>query len=352
MTVVGLNAAIAMDKEIVQIFKRDFTKTFFMLREDYLAEKDESDSLCNRICFGAVIKLFDNQAYCEFKKTQLVRYGTDKSKAPVRMPTVEYVERMYKGIQIVQHYEDISTDFYERELFPIGNRKKFQPEHFRIGTQVTVSKILATMSNSGGMYPSVFTIKGICKNGPGSFVLETTSDDLAGFMPKGEKYKFNIDHVENIVSQGSGVIKIQSPWHIDYSEALEYVSTDHYYPQYAKKNHWLVYGGSMLITTLTDRLGIPNGALVDSGDFMDELLCQHFVKVIDTGAFGLRLYLINKKRAKRFVKQNINRFLSSAKVAQEEYDREMDNHYYNTMEEDLDDNLDKSYPDPGKTASI
>ena len=128
LTVVGLNVAVALDKEIVQIFKRDFTKTFFMLKEDYIADKADPGSSLNLIGIGAVPKLFDNQAYSKFTRDQFVRYGTPRWFGGMRMSIVEYVERMYKGIQIVEKYEDVSPDFYTYELSTSDEDNKFQPE--------------------------------------------------------------------------------------------------------------------------------------------------------------------------------------------------------------------------------
>ena len=334
LTVVGLNVATALNKEIVQVFNSGFTKTFFMLKEDYIAEKDKPDSILRTGSFYTVPKLFDVSACVEFKRAQFKRYGTDKSKEPMRMLVVEYIERMYKGIQIVEKHEDVSPDFYTYELSTSDKDNKYQPEHFLIGTQVTVSPTIGKMYRDH-LYPSVFTVQGIRANGPSSFVLVTTADDMSGILP-GEKYSFNISHVENIVSQGKGIIKIQSRRNLDYGAVLQYERVERGYPQYAKKNHWLVYGGSMLITHLVHKLNIPIGSVVDSDSFVDVLLSQHFVKVINTGRFGPRLYLVNKKRARRFVKQNLNRFMSSAKKAQKEEDDEMQRYYCEEMERELD----------------
>lgn len=346
LTVVGLNVAIALDKEIVQIFKRDFTKTFFMLKEDYLADKADPDSSLNLISIGAVPKLFDNQAYSKFTRDQFVRYGAPRWFGGMRMLIVEYVERMYKGIQIVEKYEDVSPDFYTYELSASDKGNKFQPEHFLIGTQITVSPMIGKMYRDH-LYPSVFTVQGIRANGPNSFVLVTTADDLSGILP-GEKYSFNISHVENIVSQGKGTIKIKSWKNIDYQRILSFEDASKSYPKYAKKNHWLSYGdGSQLAVALAIKHGIPRGCVVDAEGLMNLLMCQSFVKKIDTGNvhfYNPRLWLMNKKRAKEFVKKNLHRFLSSAKRAQKEYDDEMERYYWEEMERDLDRDRDSRNP--------
>ena len=337
LTVVGLNVATALNKEIVQVFNSGFTKTFFMLKEDYIAEKDKPDSILRTGSFYTVPKLFDVSACVEFKRAQFKRYGTDKSKEPMRMLVVEYIERMYKGIQIVEKHEDVSPDFYTCELSTSDKDNKYQPEHFLIGTQVTVSPTIGKMCRDR-LYPSVFTVQGIRANGPNSFVLVTTADDLSGILP-GEKYSFNISHVENIVSQGKGTIKINSWKNIDYQRILSFENASKSYPKYAKKNHWLSYGdSSQLAVALVSKHDIPRGCVVDAEGLMNLLMCQSFVKKIDTGNVHLynpRLWLMNKKRVKEFVKKNLHRFLSSAKQAQKEYDDEMEKYYYDEAERDM-----------------
>lgn len=344
LSVVGLNAAIALDKEIVQIFKSDYTKTFFMLKEDYLADKANPDSTLSLIGINAVAKAFDNQAYSEFKRAQFVPYGTKKSPQGGRMLIVEYVERMYEGIQFAVKYEHVFPDFYNLSRSPHSESNKFQPEHFLVGTQVTVSPLIAQMYDNK-LYPSVFTVQGIRANGPSSHCLITTTDDLSGIMPSGEKYSFNISHVESIVSQGKGAIKIQSLRSISYNEALEYERVERHYSQYAKKNHWLVYGGSTVVTCLAHNLHIPVGAVLDSSSLVNALLDQHFVKNVNAGPFIGHLHLINKKRAKKFVRQNLNRFLSSARKEQDRQDNEMDDYYFREMEKGFDEKFDATHED-------
>lgn len=345
LTITGLNLAIALNKEIVQVFKRDFSKTFFMLKKDFLVGKADPSSRNDLIGIGAVSKMFDNKAYAKFKQNQFDRYGAAELLAKYNMLIVEYVARMYKGIQIVEKHEDVFPDFYSYELPTSDEGNKFQPEHFLVGTQVTVSPELARMYWDH-LYPSVFTVEGIRQNGPNGFVLTTSTDDMSGLVP-GEKYCFNISHVENIVSQGKGVIKID-PWkQIGANEILKFADASKSNPEYAKKNHWLTYGDcNRLVFAIAGMPDIPRGAVLNTGGLMWLLLEQSFVQKIQMGRgnWDFALYSINKKRAKRFVKQNLNRFLSSAKKEQQQHDDEMERYYRKEM--DLDSDLDSRYPCP------
>lgn len=343
LTPLGLYVAIKTDKQIVQIFKRDFTKTFFMLKEDHERESADENSSLNILSTVTITKSFDSRAFFEFENRLFTRYGTRAAYEYKQLPAIEYVERMYDGIQIVHEYQDIVPDFYTREDTERLKEKDFLPEHFLKGTQVTASPMIAQMYRDYA-HPSVFTVQGIIQNGPNSFLIETTSDDLSSIMPEGTKYCFNISHVENIVSQGKGAIAVD-PWsNVDYGQILKFQDASKSYPKYARKNHWLVYGdGGMFVTALASKLSIPRGSVVEGEVLMHLLLGQTFVKKITLGHGGFitqRLFLINKKRAKSFIKKNLNRFLSSAKKAQQEYDDEMEKYYYDEMEKDLDREID------------
>lgn len=346
LTPLGLYVAIKTDKQIVQIFKRDFTKTFFMLKEDYDRELADENSSLNILSTVTITKSFDSRAFFEFENRHFARYGTRASYGYKQLPAIEYVERMYDGIQIVHCYEDIVPDFYMREDTERQKEKDFVPEYFLKGTQVTVSPMIAQMYR-GYAYPSVFTVQGILQNGPSSFLIETTSEDLSSIAPEGAKYRFNISHVENIVSQGKGTIAIDRWGSVDYDKVLSFENASKSYPKYARKNHWLVYGdGGMLIRALVSKLPIPRGSVVDGEALMHLLLGQTFVKKIvirHEGFFTQRLFLINKKRAKDFVKKNLNRFLSSAKQSQDDHDAEMEKCYFDEMEKELDREIDSRY---------
>lgn len=327
LTQLGLHVAIETEKEIVQIFNRNFTKTFFMPKEDYLSSvADKEGSFYNfKIGSGACVKDFDNSAFMAFKESLFVDYGERDRSRFIPSLIGEYVGRMYEGIEFMSSEDEIISEFYKDEKVVSAEKKiSFQPEHFLVGTQVTVSPIIAQMYRDHA-YPSVFTVEGIRQNGPDSYVLTTTQDDMSGIVP-GERYHFNISHVEQIVFQGKGVIKIH-PWkEIDVNEILKFADASKCNPEYAKKNHWLTYGdSSRLVLAIAGMPNIPRGAVLNTAGLMRLLLEQSFVQKIQMGRgnWDFARYSINKKRAKRFVKQNLNRFLSSAKKAQKEYDDEM-----------------------------
>ncbi len=342
LTHLGLQMAIETKKEIVQIFNRNFTKTFFMLKGDYLtAIADKEGSFYNfKMDTCARAKDFDNEAFMAFKKSLFTGYGERDHSRFIPSIIGEYVGRMYDGIHFMSSEGEIILDFYNHEeAVPEENKFPFLPEHFLKGTQVTVSPVIGGFHRDH-LHPSVFTVQGIQQNGPNSFVLKTTTPEKSGVFPEGEMYSFNIQHVAKIVLQGKGVINID-PWkNIDYARILGFEDASKSYPKYAKKNHWLTYGdSSQLIVALVSKHVIPRGCVVYTEGLMNLLMNQSFVKKIDTGNihfYNPRLWLINKKRAKSFIKKNLNRFLSSAKKAQQEYDDEMERYYCAEMEKDSD----------------
>ena len=342
LSILGVQVAIEVNRETVQIFNRNFTKTFFMLKEDYLAAMADKEGSFYNFKMGtcARAKDFDNEAFMAFKKSFFVDYGERDHSRFIPSLIGEYVGRMYDGIQFMSWEDEIISDFYNfEEVAPEENKVSFLPEHFLKGTQVTVSPIIGGFHRDH-LHPSVFTVQGIQQNGPNSFVLKTTTPEKSGVFPEGEMYGFNIGHVKKIVLQGKGAINID-PWkNIDYARILRFENASKSYPKYSKKNHWLTYGDcSQLMVALVSKHAIPRGSVVDAPALMDLLMRQSFVKKIDTGNihfYNPRLWLINKKRAKVFIKKNLNRFLSSAKKAQQEYDDEMEKYYCAEMEKDSD----------------
>lgn len=350
LSVLRLNVAIALEEDIVQVFNRDFTKTFFMLKEEYLAEmQDKEGSFYNfKTCSLVRVKKFDVGAYKEFCKVIFAQHGEATSKSRACQLILEYISRMYDGIQFVSSEEQIIPDFYNRE--PEAEEKKkinWLPEHFLKGTQVTVSPVIASF-HSTEIHPSVFTIQGIHQNGPNSFVLKTTVPENIEAFGEGETYSFNISHVENIVTQGKGIIKIDSWRYFTRDSILQFADASKSNSKYAKKGHWLTYEDAHLIVcVMVGMPSIPRGAVLDTVGLMRLLLGQPFVQKIQLGegSWTFVLYSINKKRAKRFIKQNLNRFLSSARKEQERQDKEMDDYYFREMEKEFDEEFDRRHPE-------
>lgn len=346
LTVLGLNLAIETNKDIVQIFNRNFNKTFFMLKEDYVNEMSDKEGSFYNFKMGSLcrVKDFDVAAYNEFKKNQFTEYGEAPPKSSVRQLILEYISRMYDGIRFVSSEDQIVPDFYNRE--PETAEKKqinWCPEHFLKGTQVTVSPAIASF-HSTEIRPSVFTIQSIHQNGPNSFVLKTTVPENIEAFGEGETYSFNISHVENIVTQGKGIIKIEPRIYVTRESILQFADASKGNSKYAKKGHWLTYEDThQIVCVMGGMLSIPRGAILNTAGLMRLLLEQPFVQKIQLGegSWTFVLYSINKKRAKKFIRQNFNRFLSSARKEQERQDNESDDYYFREMGKEFDEEFDR-----------
>lgn len=83
------------------------------------------------------------------------------------------------------------------------------------------------------------------------------------------------------------------------------------FPEYAKKSVWLLYDLEPAIEMLTNSVKLPDNVEIKYFEMARELSRKSFVKSTTIDWYGNPVFSINKKRAKRFVKQNLNRFLMS-----------------------------------------
>lgn len=89
------------------------------------------------------------------------------------------------------------------------------------------------------------------------------------------------------------------------------------FSEFVRKNYWVRLNAKTVIISIVRNLPNRNVGNLDYYNFCIALLQQTFVKEkllgkSVTGA-NVYIYIFNKKRTKRFIKQNLNRFLKQSK---------------------------------------
>lgn len=214
---------------------------------------------------------------------------------------------------------------------------KFCTHHFPVGTVFEINE-----SVRFGKTQTEFTVTGIYRNGARSFVLETdTLREHTGYEA------YNIDHVKRIISRGTGEVKINgSRREVDYQKVLredqqrmeiqrpvtvrrdgEEVTV--FTPR--KRNY---NTGSMqtLLMLECHRLGMTHA---NSWINYQRLISQVFLQTWCTHVTQnyCQITMVNKKRLRRWLKQNINRFLTPVKAVLKAEDEEQREFYEREMEE-------------------
>lgn len=209
----------------------------------------------------------------------------------------------------------------------------FQPQHFPVGTTFEVNDDVAKFhKDDDGNYISVFTATGVHRNGPNSYVVQTTVLRTIG---KSSMFvSFHTDNIKRIVKRGAGPMNIE---YMQYS-AAEIIYKDFIREQTglskfafkteqaaqvlgSARTHYLFLGADTLMVQLVHRFLQPNHFVFDEQAAARSLMQQSFVHTVLLGKH-LHVHCAPKKRLNRWLKQNVNRFLVNVKQKQAENDQE------------------------------
>lgn len=153
-----------------------------------------------------------------------------------------------------------------------------------------------------------FEVNRIFQNGANSFVLETTTwNDVIQ-----QWYSYNIDHVQRIVKRGHGEVLLNN--------SSPDINLWQDYRQTKSKTDYAVLNLSPFIQSMIYQ-HIPTQAYVDLDRATEALKKQGFVRLNDKDVFYTN-YLINKKKFKKWLQKNANRFILPIKAAVE-YENEL-----------------------------
>lgn len=152
-----------------------------------------------------------------------------------------------------------------------------------------------------------FEVDRIFQNGANSFVLQTTTwNNIIQ-----QWYSFNISHVQKIIKRGQGEVLL--------SNSVPNINLWQDYRQTKSKTDYAVLNLRQFIQSMIYQ-HIPIQAYVDLDHAIEALKKQGFVRFNDKDV--LSNYLINKKKFKKWLQKNANRFILPIKAAVE-YENEL-----------------------------
>lgn len=211
----------------------------------------------------------------------------------------------YKLIESVDELVDYLNN--TSEVNEMNNRKpkqerKLFPAYFPQGTEVEVCLFEKTVR---------FVVDHIVCNGYQSYVLVAKEDEPEF---EGHKIFYNTSHVKRIIKRGAGPVTYENNRKTDSNDFYKYCN-------------FAVAGkgpGKYVVYSIRDLIYHVILTTIDPVSYQDmwlnwDALCaafssQSFIKYKKGDSFSPRY--VDKKRAKRWIKQNLNRFLLSKKENQ------------------------------------
>lgn len=215
----------------------------------------------------------------------------------------------------------------------------WSPAHFPVGTQVVFDETTSySFIDKGGVY----TVTGVSENGPRSWVIYLL-EPISG----GESYPrfMNIDHVSKIV--GRVHVDPKDYADIDTSERhrimhcyIRHETRDLQMLVPKPKGHYVSRGVQFLRWTTSDKMMEEN--YVDTERLINDLLFLGIVtkKKVTNGRYeDYFVRTASKKKLKRFLKRNINRYLEKmddvvkredeelSRMMEKDFDREYDSRF-------------------------
>lgn len=187
---------------------------------------------------------------------------------------------------------------------------KFGPQHFPNGTVVKLNDEFQKITQTNGLL--THTVTGLVRNGVKSYVFKT-----GVILEHTGEQGFNIDHVAQIVKRGSGKVTIdhgfygvnKSKEHLIQLES-GVLSTRHgdVGTKFPTGRH-VTYSVSAALGLELAKLA-PAGATIDYERMTAALVAQKFVVSVQEHVH-FEHFVVNKKRLRKWVKTNLNRYLAN-----------------------------------------
>lgn len=213
---------------------------------------------------------------------------------------------------------------------------KFSTHHFPVGTVFEINENVRF-----GETRTEFTVTGIHRNGARSWVLETdTLRERTGYAG------YNIDHVKRIISRGTGEVKIIESHDPNFLASMQEdrqrmeiqrpvkvrLGGEEVTLFTPRKRNYNTGSIQTLLMLECHRLGMTRAnSLIDYQRLISQVFLQTWCTHIRQDY--IRITMVNKKRLRRWLKQNINRFLTPVKAVLKAEDEEQREMYEREMEE-------------------
>lgn len=190
-----------------------------------------------------------------------------------------------------------------------NNTNKFSWAHFPVGTIVELGDIIRPYTKAS----PIQTVKSLVQNGPNSFLLIMEEYDEAMKMD----YMFNIDHVVKIIKRGPGqpfIAEHNAGKRTTYSNNVCFNTRVN-----KSKGQYLFYVSVQSPIYYIALEYVPKVSCIDIEALIDYCVKYAGFKVVPDGFWG-NIYIINKKKLRKFIRRNVNRFLLSPGKVQHELD--------------------------------
>ena len=199
------------------------------------------------------------------------------------------------------------------------------PGLYPAGTLVRAKNLPGSYGNDE-LKNKIYVVKGLVVNGVNSYCIVTTEPDPCEQI--GGNHSFNISHVSEIVKRGDGkMVWLHDRKSTPYNP---WVKQAFFFLPKIKTSH-LVYD---LEDAVIQSLWFKDldEVYIDTGKLKAQLFQQSWVRLSQFRQVG-NVFVVNKKRLKRWLAQNLNRFKQKKVIAEREYDEMMSVSYADIVDD-------------------
>ncbi len=219
------------------------------------------------------------------------------------------------------------------------NQINWQPQHFPKGTVVRIKGFKRVEKDVVTNYEATemqVTVNMVIQNGISSWLIQT--DEMNDALDLHRSYNF--DHIHSIVKRGEGplVVSYIHDRHPSLNNKLSITDK----PLNKRRYYWM--GVYEIFYHLVNNTSLPKELCLKE-EFMEFFMKQSFVrkqKMFFGKNWNWYIYSADKKKARRFFQQNVNRWIKpmkqvrieaeeEAKKEYDEYCRDMDVDYHNSL---------------------
>lgn len=239
---------------------------------------------------------------------------------------------------------DLNADHVSPATKPKRRAKRefrWNTHHFPVGTQFTLSDEMMRMHSyqRDPNFLDVWTCAGLVRNGCGSYVIKTGIEHVMGTTVT--EHSFNMSHVKAVVKRGTGPVIIDPNWYgsnrwptaedrarldrdIELAQSLEH----------STRGIHATYSPMYYVIREARKIAAHNSAL-RQGLMIEAALANTWCREIKRDqSWHIGITLIDKKRLRRWLKQNVNRFLERMDKALEAEEAMNEEMYRRDMEAD------------------